>query len=527
MKLQLLQCEERIAPVVGSGADAPMTARGGVYGPQASPVNFDGVVKLSAANSTIASGWLLRTGMGQGFGHHIMTAKHVITDAAGAIDSTFELSRAGVPVDITIRTPSGATYQVLHDSQNNNPGGTRYDAGFLKLVDQELATQSSDRLMVAPYTSPQYELLPPGTLADDLSANIAVFAGYGQTGKGTTGQRAGTEGIKRYGSNVIDGSTPNDFLYDFDSGAKPDSTYGNLGLGQDIESIGSSGDSGSPLFVGGKVAGLFYGSTSTFYGAIGTAVPPDKLRVGLVTPYIDNAGAYDLVLNMNYQIYGRSGYTDPVAGGTSAALPENLTITAKNVNGMLELSVSGPEVSLNGVYYSAPAGNIKSLTIRGSDDNETIILDGPLGLSPTGSREVTIKGNGGKDIVRINGLDRAPTTDKYGTITVDGGAMSEGNELYIDDTRSGTDNTYDITSTYVVRRGLSPINYSNFTTVGLQSGGGSDQVFFNGTTADVKYLVNANGQATQDKCFVESGYLNDPLLEGFEYLKISGGTLKL
>ncbi len=385
---------------------------------------------------------------------------------------------------------------------------------------------SPDRLLVAPYGVEQYRV------GDGIFTNRRVdFAGYGETGTGDTGA-AGGMGVKRSGANNIDRVTPTTYEYDFDSGDAAKSRMGDLGLGA-AERMAAPGDSGSPIFNEGRIVGVenyvinFGESPISKYGHIAKHTRGRPIIDNLLVPHIDNAGAYDLVLDMQQQIYGLSDYASPVAGGVTAGLPENLAILVRNIDGYLTIEITGPESALNGFYYSAPAGNIKSLTIRGSSDNETIILDGPLGLSPAGSREVTIKGRGGRDIVRINGLDRAPTTDKYGTITVDGGAMSEGNELYIDDTRSGTDNTYDITSSYVVRRGLSPVNYSNFTTVGLQSGGGSDQVFFNGTTADVKYLVNANGQATQDKCFVESGYVNDPLLEAFEYLKISGGTLKL
>lgn len=220
---------------------------------------------------------------------------------------------------------------------------------------------------------------------------------------------------------------------------------------------------------------------------------------------------------MVYQVYGRSG-----AG-------ENVTITARNVGGRLQLSVDGPEGGLNGVYYDAPANMIKSLEIRGSDDNETIIIDGPLGLigdAATG-KELTVFGRGGKDRIEIIGLDRpAPAADFYRKITINGGAVSEGNELFVNDWSSNSDNIYDVTGTSVTRRGRAPVDFVGISTLELWTGTEDNRVVFTGVPQALGLRVYA-GPGSQDVAEVRGDYLDDPHLVGFEHLELHGGRLKL
>ena len=256
------------------------------------------------------------------------------------------------------------------------------------------------------------------------------------------------------------------------------------------------------------------------FGDRGVISRIDETIDNLIEPMINQAGAYDLVLDMNYQIYGR------VPNVPHADLPpEDITITATNVGGNLQLSIEGPDALLNGIYYSAPANNIKSLTIRGSGDNETIVINGPLGFGGAGAtKALTIDGRGGKDIVKIVGLDRPG--DFYGPVNINGGAASEGNELFFDDTSSSTNNTYDVTGSHVTRRGLTQMNYANFSKLDVKGGTGQD-IFHALNIPQPLKLGLAAGPTADDKLYVESGFLDDPTLTNFEHLFLSGGTLKL
>jgi hypothetical protein len=515
MKLLLEELELRAVPVVGSLSDAPLAGRGSFY---------DGVVPVESGGA-LGTGGLFRRGAGQGYGHHIITSAHgtLVTTAATV---TFELTRAGADVDIPVIVPAGPGYQI-RDSRWQAKGDS-YDTGLLKLVDQD--NSSPTRLLVSPFTARQYEFHPPGV---DVGGSIAKFAGYGSTGNGTSGM-VNPAGKKRFGSNVLDRVTGPDFQYDFDDPAGASSIMGGPGLGADIEAVQVEGDSGSPVFVGDAIAGVEYAITpyGTPQGKFGDKVWVNRSSVilsGLVTPQVDLAGTYDLVLDMYQQTYGRSGPGMVAKGGVgpAAGAPEDITITAARAGDNLQLSVAGPDPALNGVYYSAPVAGIKSLTIRGSNDNETIVIDGVLGLSPSGDRKLTVMGRGGKDVVRIIGLDTddAPP-DAYGPITVDGGAMAEGNELYVDDSQSATDNTYTITASTLTRAGLDPITFGNFKLLDLKTGTGKNLVNQDGLPGDIRLQVAA-GPTAHDKFAQLAGHSNDPTLTGFEQLDIRGGTLTL
>src|SRR5262249_44456282 len=151
----------------------------------------------------------------------------------------------------------------------------------------------------------------------------------------------------------------------------------DLGLGA-REANPAQGDSGGPLFIGNQIAGIVSSSD-------GAKSPPDinfdidrgfgefgvGTRVAAFQSFIAGITGrpYDLVLDMNYQLPGVNGRV------------ENLTITARRNGANLELIVTGAaNPALNGVYYSAPAAAIRSLTIRGSGDNEVFHLIGDLGV---------------------------------------------------------------------------------------------------------------------------------------------------
>ena len=586
--LSVTQLEDRVVPVVGQYAALDGNGnwiQGEILGVETVMPNtgYNGVVATihpnSAGQSLLATGSLYKTGSGQGHSHHVLTAAHTINNAAVATVyyQLFRTSAGGgiSQVTIPIEVPAGSQFQVRHPQADpfganaiNSPGN---DIGVLRLVDQ--VVKSPTRLLVAPRGTDAYTLYAGAATA--LQAEVVTLAGYGLGGDGERGPAPAPAfglppGVKRAGRNRIDlVDVDNKVIgFDFDVGDKyapgvqnPYDSIGNvtgqpdyglagiaantivpgpgqvpgpnapLGFVGSVDVSGATGDSGGPWFLANKqIAGVQSSATSSTWGAYNagsrvSAQIDDFLRpVTDLGRYYNGATAvtpaniaYDVVLDMNYQVYGRR--PDSLIG---PELPDDIIITVSNVNGLLQINVSGPDGNLNGVYYHAPAANIKSLTIRGSDDNETIVIDGPLGLA--GSKDLTIDGRGGKDIVKIIGLDRPG--DYYGTVKIEGGAANEQNELFIDDTSSGTNNTYDVTGSYVTRRGLTQMDYQNFSKLDLRAGTGESLVNVASFPQTIKLGVAA-GPTTKDWVKVLGTYLDDPLFTGFEHLELAGGTLKL
>lgn len=232
------------------------------------------------------------------------------------------------------------------------------------------------------------------------------------------GNPSGNVGVRRLGQNTIDQITGNFTRYDFDNGTAAQNALGGLGVGI-TEAMGSRGDSGGP--------GLIYNSTlqrweevfvkSMVEGPGSTdltdyRLPNNSRRADfsfgeiskdtLIQPYVNSfinpnlAGSYHLVLDMNYQELGVDGMT------------ENLTITARRNGSNVEIVVGGSADSrMNGVYYSAPLSEIKSLTLRGSDDNETFVVDGSLNMG------ITIDGRGGSNAVQVLDQSAAGMWNNY------------------------------------------------------------------------------------------------------------------
>ncbi|MCI0699954.1 MAG: carboxypeptidase regulatory-like domain-containing protein, partial [Planctomycetia bacterium] len=454
--LRVEHLEDRLAPIVGAfavpAAIAPLA-------PPQPPSPYDGVVLLKTVAGTEGSGSLIYTGTGWGFGHQILTVAHHIAkgpladkDAGGnpvgsAIAVRFDLTRGDNPVPIPINVPKnidgGAQYQIQHSAF----GDFKNDIGLLVLTDQQPGMSAPDRLLVAPFKAQQY------TLYNGTPAEVGqqfTMVGYGDTGTGANGANQ-VSSLKRVGQNRFDApasawnpAETMNLLYDFDRAAggglnaiDPLGQLGiaiNAGLGA-AEALMAPGDSGGPAFVGANVIAGVLSSVDT------PGMPPDINAVktfsfgelgfitnvsmtignaalqGVLNP--GGAAGYHLVLDMEQQVYGRSN----VAGQPN--LPDQLVIHAKNVGGFLELHVNNTDPAtadpaLNNRYYRAPAANIKSLTIRGTSDNEYILIEGPLGLKDNGP--VYIQGREGNDSIEIRNLD-GPTPDQFfGEVFVDGGA---------------------------------------------------------------------------------------------------------
>src|SRR5262249_38017201 len=146
-----------------------------------------------------------------------------------------------------------------------------------------------------------------------------------------------------------------------------DSLSDGPGLGVGVEAAVGGGDSGGPAFLGGAIAGLT--STGTGNDSFGTI--DTFTRTSYFASWIDNSkkGHYDLVLDMKKKGLGVDGAV------------QNITILAQRNGPNLELRVNAPNPTFTGLYYSAPAADIDSLTIRGGNDNETMRIIGPLGIN--------------------------------------------------------------------------------------------------------------------------------------------------
>ncbi len=225
---------------------------------------FDGVVGYGPNGEIDCTGSLLPSGQ------HVVTAAHCISGQqlnASRYQVFFDVpeGRLSVPVRQILVNPAWSSA----DLDSNN------DVAILWLAGS--APDSADR----------YDIYR----ASDEVGQVATLVGYGQPGTGSKGELVGTfPAIRRVGTNRIDalGDVFNrdsgvavlpgtQLAYDFDNGTERNDGLGrdfglrDLGTG-DREVGSSSGDSGGPLFLNNRVAGIVsYGSTPIAIGADVTA----------------------------------------------------------------------------------------------------------------------------------------------------------------------------------------------------------------------------------------------------------------
>jgi len=211
---------------------------------------YDGVAQLSLGDfwGSSCTGGLLGTGA------HILTAAHCLTDDFGKLDvwdgtATFDLSTGDVNLSI-------ADIFVHDDWTGDLSNG--YDIAILELTD------------VAPDTVDRYDIYRNNNEVGKIGDKV----GYGQSGNGNVGNEF-WDGLKRSGQNRYDASGDlfNQLLsdnfsdallaYDFDNGLAANDAFGywfgddyaDLGLG--LNEVNSAlGDSGSPTFIDGAIAGV-------------------------------------------------------------------------------------------------------------------------------------------------------------------------------------------------------------------------------------------------------------------------------
>lgn len=210
----------------------------------------DGVVRIKMSDGVFGTGVLLYDG------RHVLTARHLLNTGANALGTlvTFETERGTWTVGVS---------EALGLKSWN---ATNLQSDLLLLKLQETAPQDADR----------YDLYRD---QDEIGQSL-VMAGYGVSGTGNAGagSEAASSTLRRYAENRFDGemsalkalagsrlswSPPTDsqLWADFDNGlAAQDATrlwtgQADLGRGSK-EGMITPGDSGSPAFVNGQVAGV-------------------------------------------------------------------------------------------------------------------------------------------------------------------------------------------------------------------------------------------------------------------------------
>lgn len=209
----------------------------------------------------------------------------------------------------------------------------------------------------------------------------------------------GINGVKRLGFNTVDDivnvsprdsrGIPTDLnnnmsRYDFDNGTQAQNVLGaSIGLG--IEGFGARGDSGGPGLIwnnGWEIAFVksMVESPGPTFDLTDYRLPANTTRNdfsfgevsrdGLVVGFINSfftpnlRTRYHLILDMNQQVLGLDGRT------------ENLDVIVRHNGSNLEIEVVNRSAPVMfGVYYSAPLSEILSLTLRGSGDDETFIIE--------------------------------------------------------------------------------------------------------------------------------------------------------
>jgi hypothetical protein len=295
-------------------------------------VNVGGVLELSG------SGTLLLTG------DDILTAAHVVTDAAGQA-----LPAGSVAVQFNL--PSGPdVIQAAQIYVDPNYNGLPGDGGDVAVI--QLASQ-------APASATRYDI----DRSNDQMGQVMTFEGYGDTGIGATGYVANTAGTLHSGENTFEltGAQVNPALssnllaYDFDDGTTTHDAFGrmfgvtNLGLGSN-EAMAAPGDSGGPNFI-------MHGATPVI-GAVtlGGYQPPGA------TPSIDIGAPAGAQLAAPLSDFGEIGLTTSISAYAS-------WIDSVTINGGTEFLVNSTVNGVNGFLN----GGRKWSSVAMDDQGEFVV----------------------------------------------------------------------------------------------------------------------------------------------------------
>jgi protocatechuate 3,4-dioxygenase beta subunit len=416
------------------------------------------------------------------------------TNPNGVTSQTVPIPAAGLTADFLARALGGL------DSFNMAPAGEpddRYNNVSVNRVDD----QTFDvRFIRALGSRPVADMVS----SDALAAIVRTL----WHGSATAGKHYGGNVIDalRLGTNQVAGDAPNQFLIDFDNGLQANNANAGSDLGTDdqgnlLDSFPSEGDSGSPALLWDStraywtIAGvLSYGESPptdvTNYvrwnntaNVPGPARDPDS-SFGERASYTRASRFFDLdysatggqewakpiTLDMNYQALGRDGLT------------ENITISVTKIAiGQIQITVNDADcAAYSGVYYSGPAS---SLVIRGSNDNETVDIQGDVGIP------VTVYGGGGDDTLFVDHFSQ-----NQNNVFFDGG--SGRNSLWVQDQETGGEKSFTITDDSVTRNDLNPVptvTYSNVEVRQLYLGGnGANTYTVKGAETGASYIYGGN-----------------------------------
>jgi Ca2+-binding RTX toxin-like protein len=337
-RFDLQRLEDRHTPVVFANPTAELLA---------GTLDYTGVVQINGP-AVGGSGTLLASG------RHVLTAAHVLTGPTDTMidgDVTVVFQAAG-RADVTMVVP--VRDMVVHSGWTTELGGT--DVAVLALPE------------VAPVWATRHDLYR----ATDEIGQGGQVVGYGLTGNGRTGEQPGTGGTKRAGRNFIefDDVRPNTLAVDLTENP-------NLPL----EAILGSGDSGGPLLIGDRIAGVASFVRSGGWDSLfDIDLTPDSdfndlgvyARASSLASWIDarTAPARSLTVDLNDFGFGNDTVRDDY----------RLTL----FNGVLDLWHNGA------VVWSAPRASVTgSITLVGSGDDESFEIPSDLGVP------VTVSGGAG------------------------------------------------------------------------------------------------------------------------------------
>ncbi len=281
----------------------------------AEATNSTSSTNADANAEAMGTGSLLTTRM------HVLTAAHVVCSEDGTVvDPTEE------EVYCTFETASGkisirVTDIAVHPSYAGDPSDNQVDLAVLTLEN------------AAPTSLKGYELY---TGSSEVGQTI-TYVGYGLYGEANDTEEeigARLSGRKHYGNNVYEltgadfqnAGNPNTLIYDFDDGTYANDYLGNyygirnLGLG-DAEAITAPGDSGSPSFINGQIAGVCsYGSDFDGDESFGPGNYQVDVRVSAYVDWIESvvlSGLGDeFLVNTDSDIYVEVATEDDDTGAT-------------------------------------------------------------------------------------------------------------------------------------------------------------------------------------------------------------------
>lgn len=370
-----------------------------------------------------------------------------------------------------------------------------------------------------PYAGSFEALFISTDIANHDIADVIVtdnFTGAGNPGVTVkTLLQGGTLRDLRSGRNLVGNYDRNGsrLVADFDDGTDEGSPLDD-GLGQGaLEGFGSAGDSGSPVFINGKIAGVHEQRELVGHDGIDNNSDFGErnswVRVSFHQDFINGIldDPFALVLDMDNQIR---------AGGVAS----KITVSRSGDDFRIQFG--------NSVVYTEWLGRIQSITIRGSDDAETIIVSNlnvgvPVVVQGGGGDDtiivngktplnLTIDGQSGQDAIDLQAVGAAASfsvlgssgndelkigagildVNVQGNVTVNGAALN----VVLLDTSAVGNNDYNLTGAWFDKPTmLGKVSFTSAQSVTLNTNNSSSAVFVQQTALNIDYFINTGAVA--------------------------------